>query len=126
MRGSLTRSLGTVGVFAMSMLLMAFVCIWAWDAFVNGKLYYCTDGGSMDFIFGGHWVHDPELVTHLVPRPMDQPDEIKVGWSVTGLWSLWGGFVASSVLISALFAAVLWRASSPNQTLHSTAASSSG
>jgi hypothetical protein len=71
-------------------------------------------------------------VTPEPPKPLQGTNgahnkrKIKVGWSVTRLWSLWGGFVASSVLISALFAAALWRTSSPNQTLHSTAASSSG
>src|SRR5437868_1525041 len=75
MHGNIARTVGSVGAFFMSMLVMAFVCIWAWDAFVNGKLYYCTDGGWMDFIFVGHWVHHPESVAHVVPRPMDQPDE---------------------------------------------------
>ena len=121
MHGSFTRILGSVGVFAMSMLLMAFVCVWAWDAFVNGKLYYCTDGGTMDFIFVGDWVHHPESVAHVVPRSMSEPDEIKAGWSISGLWCLWGGFVASSVCISTLFAAGLWRATTPNKALQATA-----
>jgi hypothetical protein len=114
MRGKFARLLGSGGVFAMSLLLMAFVCIWGWDAFVNGKLYFCTDGGSMDFMFGGRWVHHPVSVTHVVPRPMDQPDEIKAGWSITGLWWLWRAFAATAVLLSALFAGAFWRASSPN------------
>ena len=104
-------------MFLTSMLLMLFACIPAWDAFVNGRLYHCTDGGTMDFIlgpFGGGWVHHPESVPHVVPRPMDGSDEIKSGWSITGLWSLWGGFVGVSVSLSAILAAVFWRASSPN------------
>jgi len=111
--GITARSLASVGVFAMSMLLMAFACILAWDALVNGKVYYCTDGGTMDFIFVGDWVHHPESVSQIIPRSMSQPDEIKAGWSITGLWCLWCGFVAGSVLFSALFAGSLWRASSP-------------
>ena len=75
----------------------------------------CTDGGSMDFIFAGDWVHHPESVAHVGPRPMDQPDEIKNGWSITGLRCLWGGFVGASVLLSALFAGALWRVTSPNK-----------
>src|ERR1700747_983657 len=98
MWASLGRLVASIGVFAMSMLLMAFVCIWAWDAFVNGKLYYCTDGGSMDFIFVGDWVHHPESVAHVVPRPMEQPDEIKSGWNIKGLWWLWRAFVGSSFI----------------------------
>ncbi len=111
--GITARALGGVGVFAMSMLLMAFACIWAWDAFVNGKLYYCTDGGTIDFIFVGDWVHHPESVSQIVPRSMSQPDEIKAGWTITGLWCLWCAFVAGSVFVSMLFAGALWRASSP-------------
>jgi hypothetical protein len=124
----LARCIGSLGVFFMSMLLMLFLCVPAWDALANGKLYYCTDGGTMDFIFGplgGGWVHNPESVPHVVPRPMDQPDEVKTGWSIRGLWCLWGAFVGGSVLVSALFAASLWRASSPNETLHATAAAPS-
>lgn len=90
--------------------MMLFLCIWAWDGFVNGKLYYCTDGGSMDFIygtFGGHWVHNPESVAQVLPRPMDKPDEIKGGWSNTGLWCLWSAFVGASVFVSAYLAGSL-------------------
>jgi len=107
----------------MSLLLITFVCIWAWDGFVNGKLYYCTDGGSLDFVVGvGDWVHHPESVAHVAPRAMSAPDEIKNGWSLKGLWCLWSAFVAGSVLISALFAGLLWRAISPNRALQATAA----
>lgn len=67
MHGRLSRALGSVGVFAISVLLMAFVCTWAWDAFVNGTVYYCTDGGTLDFIFVGDWVHHPVSVAHVVP-----------------------------------------------------------
>lgn len=104
-------------MFFMSMLLLLFLCIPAWDALINGKLYYCTDGGTMDFILGpfsGGWVHHPEPVPHVSPRPMEQPDEIRTGWSITGLWCLWGAFVGGSVLVSALFAGALWRSGSPN------------
>lgn len=111
------RTWGSYGVFVVSILVMAFVCIWAWDNFVNGKLYFCTDGGTMDFIFVGDWVHHPEPVAHVVPRQMSQPDEIKVGWSITGLWWLWGAFVGGSVLLSALFAVGFWRASSRKQQM---------
>ena len=106
----------------MTLLLMAFVCTWAWDGFVNGKVYYCTDGGTLDFLFVGDWVHHPESVAQVGPRSMSEPDEIKNGWSVTGLWSLWSTFVAGSILTSALFARALWRATSPNPTLQATAA----
>ena len=126
MRAILMRALGSIGVFCMVLLLMAFVCVWGWDAFVNGKLYYCTDGGSLDFVVGvGDWVHHPESVAHVVPRAMDKPDEIKTGWGIKGLWCLWSALVGGSVLVSALFAGALWRAGSPSKTPHATAAAPS-
>jgi len=60
----------------------------AWNAFASGKLYYCADGGTMDFIFVGDRVHHPESVAQVVPRSMSNPDEIKAGWSIKGLWCL--------------------------------------
>ena len=110
------RTTGSVGIFVVSLLVMAIVCVWAWDAFVNGRLYYCTDGGTMDFIFVGDWVHHPESVAHVVPRSMSEPDEIKAGWSVPGLWCLWCAFVGGSTLVSALLARALWSATSPKGT----------
>jgi hypothetical protein len=101
-------------------MLMASVCTWAWDAFVNGKVYYCTDGGTLDFLFVGDWVHSPESVAQVVPRSMSEPDEIKNGWSNTGLWCLWAAFVAVSVFLSALFALTIWRTTSPNIRLQAT------
>ena len=100
-------------MFLISTVPMFFVCIWVWDAFVNGKLYFCTDGGSMDFIFGpGPWVHHPESVAHVVPRAMNQPDEIKNGWSIIHLQILWYTFFAVSVLVSAGLAGAFWRVGS--------------
>lgn len=111
----MARALVSFGVFVISLLIMGLVCTGAWDGFVNGKLYYCTDGGTMDFIFFGDWVHGPESVSQVVPRPMEQPDEIKTGWSITGLWCLWSAFVFASVLVSSLFAWLFWRATSPKK-----------
>lgn len=99
----------------VSLLIMAVVCTVTWDGLFNGKLYYCTDGGTLDFLCVGDWVHHPESVALVVPRPMSEPDEIKQGWSITGLWCLWVGFVLTSVFISALLAGMLWRATSPNK-----------
>ena len=106
----------------MSLLLMAFVCTWAWDAFVNGKVYYCTDGGTLDFLFVGDWVHHPAAVAHVFPRSMSEPDEIKHGWSITGLWCLWAAFVVVSIFVSAFFARILWITTSPDNSLQATAA----
>ena len=102
------RILGCLVLFVVSFLLMIVASTMAWDAFVNGKLYYCTDGGTLDFLFVGDWVHHPESVAHVVPRSMSEPDEIRAGWSLAGLWCLWIAFVAVSVFVSALFARIFW------------------
>jgi hypothetical protein len=106
----MTRMLGSIGVFVITLLMMAFICTWAWDAFINGKLYYCTDGGTLDFWCVGDWVHQPVPVAHVVPRSMSEPDEIKAGWTITGIWCLWSAFVFVSAFISAVFAIALWLA----------------
>jgi hypothetical protein len=93
----------------ISLAAMAVVCTVAWDAFVNGQLYDCTDGGSLDFWFMGDWVHHAVPVAHVVAgRPMSEPDTIKAGWSLSGLWCLWGGFAAVSVGVSFVFASFSW------------------
>ncbi|HXI53346.1 MAG TPA: hypothetical protein VNH84_17650 [Candidatus Saccharimonadales bacterium] len=125
MRGDLARGFGSLGAFVLSLVLMVFACIWAWDGFVNGKLYYCTDGGGLDFLCVGDWVHHPEPVAHVVPRSMNQPDEIKDGWSIGALWRLWGMFVAVSVLTSIVFARSLWTESSPGKPRQTTEATKS-
>ena len=112
------RVIGSLVAFAVSSLIMLVVCTWAWDEFVNGKLYYCTDGGSMDFICGGGgWVDHPVSVAKVVPHRMEEPDEIKQGWSSSGLTRLWYSFALGSVLLSALVAGVVWKAASPKPTI---------
>jgi hypothetical protein len=105
---NISRLLASVVVFSVMLMLMIFFCTWGWDAFVNGKVYYCTDGGTLDFWFVGDWVHHPESVAHVVPRSMSEPDEIKAGWSLAGLWILWAGFIAVSVCISGVAARIIW------------------
>ena len=76
------KILGSSVVFIGSLLAMIIASTMDWDAFINGKLYYCTDGGTLDFLFVGDWVHHPESVANIVPRSMSDPDEIKAGWSI--------------------------------------------
>ena len=109
---STLRWLGTVGVFVAAVLLTTLACVPAWDGLVNGTLYYCTDGGSMDFILGpdAHgWVHEPESVPKVVQRTMSERDEIKIGWSNNRLRQLWRAFLGSSLLVSAVLAVTFWR-----------------
>jgi hypothetical protein len=74
----------------------------------------------MDFLFVRDWVHHPVSVAHVVPRSMSEADEIKQGWTTTGLWCLWAAFAFISVLTSALFARMLWSTASPNKHLQPT------
>jgi hypothetical protein len=57
---------------------------------------------------------------------MSEPDEIKNGWSLTGLWCLWAAFVAISLFLSALLARLLWLAISPNKLQHATTVAPNG
>ena len=102
------RVIGSSAVFIVSLLAMVVVSTIAWGMFINGKLYYCTDGGTFDFLSVGDWVHHPESVAHVISRSMSKPDEIKEGWSMGGLWFLWISFVAVSVFVSAIFARIFY------------------
>ena len=113
MDNSNAKLFGSIAVFAFCFVVMMVICVWAWDAYVNGKIYYCTDGGTMDFICVGDWVHHPESVPQIVPRGMSEPDEILNGWSVAGLWCLWLSFVGVSILLSALMSAWFWKTMAP-------------
>lgn len=108
MRFSLSRGFGSVAAFVVGLALMAFVSIWLWDGLINGRVYYCTDGSTMDFLFVGDWVHNPESAARVVPRSMSEPDEIRKGWSITGLWCLWTSFVILSTFVAAWFARIAW------------------
>jgi hypothetical protein len=115
MRSQTLRRKFEIGVkFVISMIVMMIISTWAWDAFVNGKIYDSTDGGSLDYWNVGDWVsswdNHPIAVVHQVAngRSMEEPDEIKEGWSVTGLWCLWFLFFGISLVISILFAWMRW------------------
>ena len=97
------------------MFLMTIICTWAWDTFLNGKVYYCTDGGTLDYLFvGDGWVHAHDghpivVVPKIVPTAdMSAPDTIKQGWSVAGLWCVWISFFTVSLVVSVLFAWISW------------------
>jgi hypothetical protein len=119
MQTHIARGIGSTAVFAICLFVMLIACIGMWDGFVNGKIYYCTDGGSMDFICPGDWVHHPESVAQIVPHSMSQPDEIKNGWSIAGLWNLWFGFVGVSMAASIFSARTVWIMSKPKGMVRS-------
>jgi hypothetical protein len=96
------------GTFCISMLLMIFVSSIVWQDYVAKNLFDCTDDGYMSFWFPGDWVHSNHgliYVSHIVHgRSMGEPDAIKQGWTLTGLWYLWLAFLGGSFLLSAAFA----------------------
>jgi hypothetical protein len=103
------RILFSLGKLIVALALMAVVCTLAWDGLVNGKLYDCTDGGSLDFWFVGDWVHHPITVQHVVTgRSTNEPDTIQAGWSVGRLRLLWWSFVAVSLIVSFACACISW------------------
>jgi hypothetical protein len=100
--------------FLISMIVVTIICTWAWDAFLNGKVYMCTDGGTGDYFFPGDWVHahdgHPVVVVQQIvpPHDMSDPDTIKEGWSVAGLWCVWILFFGISLVGSVVFAWISW------------------
>ena len=105
------RLITTVAVFVASLIGTTIACTIFWEVFVHAKLYDCTDPGFLDYITPGDWVHGDGqhhsivFVDHVVHgRSMSEPDTIKRGWSVPGLWCLWVSFVVASLLFSAALA----------------------
>jgi hypothetical protein len=101
--------------FGLSLLAMTVACTILWEWFVNDRLYNCTDAIGLDYLHPGDWTHHPVAVQHVIGRrPMSEPDTIKAGWTITGLWGLWGAFLFVSVTVSACCAMVPWLPKSHN------------
>jgi hypothetical protein len=73
-------------------------------------LYNCTDAVRFDYLHPGDWVHGQvAAVDHVVAgRSMSEPDTIKKGWSVAGLWGLWISFFGVSLVVSFVLARKTW------------------
>jgi len=99
--------------FVFAMVVMTIVCTVAWEDLLDDRVYMCTDGPSC-YLTPGDWVHahdglPVEVVPKIVPpHDMSDPDEIKAGWSVAGLWAVWILFFGVSLLVSLGFARVPW------------------
>lgn len=92
------RILVSIAVFLGSFVVMTAGCTWAWDAFVADKLYNCADSVPFDFLHPGDWVHHPVAVRQIVvAQSMSEPDTIRQGLGIHGLWSLWCCFVGVSL-----------------------------
>src|SRR6266849_608507 len=95
--------------FFFSLFVMMVGCTVVWEYAVTDKLYNCTDAGVLDFLSPGDWVHRPMAVPQIVAhRPMSEPDTIKRGWSIAGLWGLWCLCVATALIVSVSVAFVPW------------------
>lgn len=108
------KALKYIVKFTIVMVTMTILCTWAWDASLNGKVYFCTDGGAWDYWFPGDWVHahdgQPiEVVSKIIPTSnMNAADMIQQGWSVTKLWFVWYSSLGVSIIVSVLLAWMQW------------------
>lgn len=122
------RKLKTIVKFAIVMFAMAIACEIIWDEFVAQNLYDCTDALPFGYFSPGHWVHVYHGVVY-VPHvthdhSMSDPDSLKQGWSVTGLWCLWCLLFGISTAVSCVLACLRWTPSSTtpsNQSLEPSA-----
>lgn len=113
--------------FVIALFVMTVVCTFAWQEFVYGTLYYCSDP-VFDFLNPGDWVHviagqPAQVVEHVVvsnhlvqvkghvagSSSWVALDTIKEGWTVTRLWYLWYAFVGVSLFISTVVSQLRWR-----------------
>ena len=100
-----------IAKFTTALLAMSIICTIVWQEVVTEYLYDCTDDNNAGFLTPGNWVHSwgghPIVVVDRVihERSRDEPDTIKRGWNIAGLWWLWISFVVTSLIIS--FAATL-------------------
>jgi hypothetical protein len=105
------RILFSIAIFVSALIVATIACTWVGERFINNALYNCTDSVPLDFLHPDHWVHQPVAVQHVVvARSMSEPDTIKTGWSIRGLWLLWFSFVGASVIVSLLLARFPWSA----------------
>ena len=88
------------------MFVMTILFSFLWGKLIADRLYNCTDSIGFGYVRPGSWVHGkiayvPEIITG---RSMSEPDTIKEGWSIAGLWVLWFAMVGVSFGVSLLFA----------------------
>jgi hypothetical protein len=103
----------SAGIFLAAIPATSMVCIDLWDALLNGKVYGCSDGGSWDY-----WIRDwatigngsyPAVTVKKINiQSMSDPDQLKEGWTVARLWTLWYTFLTGSILASLLLSSLPW------------------
>jgi hypothetical protein len=109
------RIIKSAAKFAIALLVTTIFCTWSWEQFVDNKIYNCTDGGWLDYLDPGDWVHEWQghplkTVSQVVlDRDMEHPDTIEQGWTNDRLWALWYAFFGASLLASGAVALLPWR-----------------
>jgi len=110
------RLLLSAVIFVGALAVTTVACTWGWESFVKNHLYNCTDDLPLDYLRPGHWVHQPVVLQQVGGgRSMSEPDAIRSGWSVRGLWLLWFSFIGGSVIVSLLLARLPWSMSRREQ-----------
>src|SRR5438477_6280485 len=103
------RAICVSAKFFLCLIVMVVGCTVVWQYAVTDRLYNCTDSVGFDFLLPGHWTHQPVVVERVVAgRSMSEPDTIKRGWSIAGLWGLWGLCVATTLVVSISVGFVPW------------------
>lgn len=90
--------IGFILLFGAFTLMMAAV----WEFTIHERVYNCTDSLPFGYFSPGTWVHGDIVYLEDIPfgRSMSEPDAIKVGWSMSKLWTLWIGMVITSAVFS--------------------------
>ena len=111
-RRSMTRVLTSIATFLTVQAGITTISSLIWDGLVTDRLYNCTDAVGFDYLQPGNWVHGHvAFVSQVVAgRSMSEPDTIKEGWSVAGLWGLWLAFFVPSLVGSFFVARRTWAA----------------
>jgi hypothetical protein len=88
--------------YAILLLVLNIPLAVAWEVIFPGRIYDCTDTLGFGYLRPGHWVHDPiEFVDEVATgRSMSEPDTIRRGWSVNGLWAVWYTMISLSAIAS--------------------------
>jgi hypothetical protein len=104
--------------FALTFILLSFLCGIIWGRFVDGVLYNCTDE-LFGYFTPDNFVHEyagmkVRVVAHVDPSDsMSAGDSIKEGWTIPRLWALWFAFLGTSLLLSGALALLPWRLHRP-------------
>jgi hypothetical protein len=103
-------ALRSLAKFGIVLGVMSAICTVIWSRFITDTLYNCTDAIGLDYLHPGDWVHQPvAFVSHVVAgRSMSEPDTLKEGWSIAGLWGLWFLFFGVSLAVSVWLGRKTW------------------